>query len=148
MNKQLYEQLEQANARIESLIHLGGMVTDGDSLPDVIDDLLQEDDDTLEEAFPGMPEWVKDALDDRHERGPAFAEWIHEEGRLGFVVQFATPVMRNVDEDGCGTFSWGHYYTHWTYGETLEEATTQALSWVAERRANELQKQRAEAVDA
>ena len=62
MNKQLAQQLWDANARIESMIHIGGMATDGDSLPDVIDDLLQEDDETLADAFPDMPEWVKEVL--------------------------------------------------------------------------------------
>ncbi len=137
MHKKLYEQLEQANARIESLIHLGGMVASGDSLPDVIDDLLQEDSETLENCFPDMPEWVRHELDDSNSRAAAFSEWIHQEGKLGFLVQFATPVMRKLDEH-CAVCSWGRYYTHWTYGETLEEATTQALAWVAERRAKEL----------
>ena len=52
------------------------------------------------------------------------------------------------DEHGGGTYSWGHYYTRWTYGETLEEAASNALEWVAERRAHERQKQRTEAVEA
>jgi hypothetical protein len=145
MNKQLYEQLEQACARIEALIHIGGMVTDGDSMPDVVDDLLQEDDETLAHAFPDMPAWVKEVLDDRHERGPAFAEWVHQDNKLGFVVKFATPVMRNVDGNGCGTYSWGHYYTQWTYGDTLEKATENGLAWVALRRAAEFEKERAAA---
>lgn len=148
MNKQLTQELWDANARIESMIHIGGMAADGDSLPNVLEDLLQEDDETLAHAFPDMPAWVKEVLDDRHERGPAFSEWVHRSGKLGFVVQFATPVMSNVDEHGGGTYSWGHYYTRWTYGETLEEAASNALAWVAERRAHERQKQRTEAVEA
>jgi hypothetical protein len=145
VNKQLHEQLEQATARIEALIHIGGMLTDPDSLPNAIERLLEEDDDTLSHAFPDIPDWVKEALDDLAERGYAFFEWAHQNNKLGFVVQFATPVMRDVDGDGGGTFSWGHYCTRWVYGETLEEAAKRGLEWVAERRAAELEKERGKA---
>jgi hypothetical protein len=138
VNKKLHQQLEEAYARIEMLIHIGGMVTGSDSLPDVIDELLQEDDDMLKHVFPDMPDFVKEVLDDRHERGPAFADWVRQEGKLGFVVQLATPVMK-VEKNGGSAFSWGHYYTHWAYGETLEEAILLGLDWVAKRRQFEIQ---------
>lgn len=141
MNKQLHQQLFQANARIESMIHLGGMITDGDSLPEAIDDLLYEGPETLADVFPDVPASIKEVLNVRDEIHSAFCEWIHQKQRLGFVVQFATPVMSHVDEDGGGTYSWGHYYTHWAYGETLEEAAGKGLAWVAERRASEREKQ-------
>lgn len=141
MNKRLNDQMEEATARIEVVLHIGGMVT-GDSLPEALDDLLHEDDQALESCFPDMPEWVKSALDTHGERQTAFADWVLDIGRLGFVVKFATPVMRNVDEDGCGTYSWSAYYTHWVYGETLEDAAQAGLAWVAQRRADELETQR------
>jgi hypothetical protein len=139
MNRHIYNQLEQATARIESMIHLGGMVT-SDSVPDAIDDLLQEDDDTLLHVFPDMPEWVKEELNDRLMRGSAFSEWLSQTGKLGFVVQFATPVMRHLGTCGATHYSWGHYYTRWTYGDTLEEALQFGLAWVNERRAAEVEK--------
>lgn len=147
MNKQLSRKLEQATARVETMIHLGCMVTDASSLPEALDDLLQ-DDDTLVQAFPDMPEWVKAALDSRHERGEAFSEWVCQEEKFGFVIQFATPVMRNIDKNGCGSYSWGYYSTRWVYGETLEEAVTNGIAWVAKRRAAEIEKQNARAVEA
>lgn len=144
MNKQLFEKLLEQTARIQSIIHIGGMVTDGDSLPDAIDDLLEEDDATLEQCFPDMPDWVKQELNDRHMRGSAFVEWVLQSEKLGFVVQFATPVMRNLGE-GSRSYSWGYYCTHWVYGENLEEAVTKALSWVSDCRAKEMKKQSAKA---
>jgi hypothetical protein len=141
MNKQLNEQLEQATARIEQLIHLGGMAAAGDSLPDPIRDLLDEDDKTLIEIWPDLPAWVMEVLSDSTEGPEAFSQWVHDSGTLGFVVKIATPLMRNVTEPGCGTFSWGNYYTRWFYGETLEEASERGLAWVNERREAEFSKE-------
>jgi hypothetical protein len=142
MNKQLNEQLEQATARIEQLIHLGGMVAAGDSLPDPIRDLLDEEDKTLIEIWPDLPAWVMEVLSDRTEGPEAFSQWAHDSGTLGFVVEIATPVMRPLGDGAC-SFSWGNYYTRWFYGETLEEATKRGLVWVDERRADELKKKKA-----
>lgn len=142
MNRQLHEQLADAIARIEKLIHIGGMAVDGDSMPDAIDDLLDEDVQTLLKVFPGMPDWVQDELDDRRGRGSAFAEWVHQEGKLGFLVNFATPVMRNVHQRGCGSYSWGSYYTNWIYGETMDEAMQLGLAWVQNLRDKEFAKTR------
>lgn len=145
MNSQLYEQLEQATARIEQLLHIGGMVAGSDSMPDPLRDLLDEDDETLTMVFPGLPDWVKEAMSDRDEGPDAFHQWVHDSGALGFVVQFATPLMRDLDSPGCGTFSWGSYYTHWVYGDTLEQAIERGLAWVDERRAREWEKAQAKA---
>lgn len=143
MNKQLNEQLSGAVARIEKLIHIGGMAADGDSMPDAIDELLDEDVETLLKVFPGMPDWVQEELDDRRGRGAVFAEWVHQDGKLGFVVNFASPVMSNVQHHGCGSYSWGSYYTTWIYGETLEEAMQLGLAWVQSLRDDEFAKTRA-----
>jgi hypothetical protein len=136
MNKEFAQQLEDATARIEALLHIGGMLTDGDSIPDPLRELLEDsDDEDLAKLFPGIPGWITESLADGDFSD--FAGWVHREGRLGFLVQFATPVMRG--NESCRTYSWGHYGTRWIYAETLEKAVTLGLKWVTERRAKESQ---------
>lgn len=134
MNKELSHKLESVTTRIETLLHIGGMVTDCDSMPEVLREMLGEQDDKqLSQLFPNIPKRVIEALDD--DDLSEFAEWVHLEGRLGFLVQFATPVMRHYA--GAKTYSWGYYRTHWFYGETLQQATERGLEWAAECRAKE-----------
>jgi hypothetical protein len=127
--------LEEATARIETILHIGAMTTDGDCLPTALEDMLQDQDtDDLKRLFPGMPARVMETFD---EGEPSeFVEWVYRHKRLGFLVLFATPVMKHISEGHC-SYSWGHYGTRWVYADTLDDALQQGLAWVAERRAKE-----------
>lgn len=136
MNKNLAQKLENATARIQALLHIGGMLTDGDSIPDPLRELLEDlNDKELAKLFPGIPGWVAESI--VSEDFSEFAGWVHQENRLGFLVQFATPVMRG--DKKCRTYSWGYYRTQWVYAETLAKAVNLGLGWVAECRTKELQ---------
>lgn len=131
-----FEKLEQATARIERIIYLAGAMAAIDRFPDDLNDFLNdEDDDTIAECFGETPDWVDLPL-----RGDESAvwvcEWLRDAGKFGFLVQFATPVMKPYSPTG-RTFSWGYYSTKWIYAETVEEAIDKGLAWVAERRAKE-----------
>lgn len=136
MNKTISRQLEEATARIETILHIGAMATDDDCLPTALEDMLQDqDNEDLQRLFPGLPTDVLDDFDDGSDP-TGFVDWLRYSDRLGFLVQFATPVIRHHDSGGC-SYSWGHYGTRWFYAETLEDAVQQGLAWVAERRAKE-----------
>jgi hypothetical protein len=127
--------LEEATARIEALLHIGAMSTDHDCLPTALVDMLEDQGSSdLERLFPGIPAWVVEAFDtgDFSE----FVTWAHRHKRLGFLVLFATPLMKHISE-GHIRYSWGHYATCWVYADTLDDALQQGLAWVAERRKKE-----------
>jgi hypothetical protein len=137
MSNKLFQQLEGATARIETLLHIGGMITDCCSIPESFREMLEDQSRAeLEEIFPGIPDWAVESIDDNDLT--EFLEWLHEEDRFGFLVQFATPVMEGSED--FKTYSWGYYGTRWVYSESLEEAIELGLKWVAERRAKELRK--------
>jgi hypothetical protein len=141
-NKEIAQQLEDVTARIEALIHIGGMLTDSERIPDSIREMLSElDGEQIDELFPGIPDWAIENSDDGDYSD--FTDWVYEQGRLGFLVQFATPIMRG--DESCRTYSWGCYGTRWVYAETLSEAVELGLKWVAERRAQEALKSAATA---
>lgn len=138
MNKELFQKLENATARIESLLHIGGMLTDDDSVSDPLRQVLAgSDDEELAKLFPGIPDWVADSI--FNEDFSEFAEWVYEEDRLGFLVEFATPVMRG--DEKCRTYTWSRYKTCWVYAETLPEAVELGIEWVAKCRAAELRQE-------
>lgn len=132
MNKEINQQLEDASARIESMLHIGGMVTNIYTIPEALRDMLRDQED-LAQVIPGVPPEVIEEID--RDDFDAFSEWAIDNDKLGFLVQFATPVMKHHTTGR--TYSWGHYGTRWVYGETLEEAVKTGLEWVAERRIKE-----------
>ena len=134
-NKEILQELDAATARIETLLHIGGMAADGDTLPECIREMLgEQSNEELLELFPGIPEDLLEGIDE--EEYSQFMEWLVRNERLGFLAQLATPVMRGVTS----TYSWGYYSTKWFYAETLKEAVELGLKWVADRRAEELKK--------
>lgn len=141
-NKVTAETLDNATARIDRIVWLAAMSSDF-SFAEPLEDLLECEADLLRKLFPWVP-------------GDVFAGSVTDEvaemvmfhsaeaGKLGFVIQMATPVMRPYK--GGRSFSWGWYSTAWFYGETLDEALQAGLAWVAERRAAEDAKAALEAV--
>ena len=99
-------------------------------------ELLCEDDDTLNECFGALPEWLIDALDNRDETAEAFYQWAIETGHLGFAIQMATPVM-TWHCNNSASFSWGYYSTRWVYADTFDAAVDAGLTWVQDCRRKE-----------
>lgn len=134
--KKLYEQLSNATARMESLVCIGGMLGDGDSPAEPLQDLLEEEPAVFRRCFPDAPSWLHKALDSREDAAEAFGEWAVTTGKLGFALKIATPKMTHHGSKSC-RYSWGYYMTAWVYGDTLDEAVARGLEWVAESRAYE-----------
>lgn len=131
--KKLYERLADATLRMECVVLLAGMVNDGDSMADPLSNLLEEvDDKTLQECFPDMPAALLADRDDEELFRESFCWWASETGKWGFAVQFARPVM-TLTKSGGASFSWGHYYTTWRYGDTLAQAVARGVAWAKER---------------
>ena len=130
--KSLREQLDQETVRIDRIILLAGAMTDGAFSDDLNEFLDDEDEKTIEECFGKIPEWV-DIDAHGYMRNDSISEWLYGEGKLGFLIQFATPVMEKTGKNS-RSFSWGYYGTQWIYAETFEEAIAGGMKWVKSRR--------------
>lgn len=137
--KTIYKQLDVLTVRMEKVFLLAGMLNDDDAMPDQFRDFLEfGDDDELRRCFPDMPESVlaeRDNGDDAWR--DAFIDWAHKAEKLGFMIQFARPLMRWSPNLQDGTYSWGHYSTRWVYGDTLAQAVALGKKWANEREAAE-----------
>ena len=137
--EKIYQQLEQATTRMDNVVVLAGMLSDGDNIPDVLRDLLDEEPDALAKCFPEMPKSIA-RIDDSEEFQAAFFGWVLRNKKLGFVVQFARPVMKWDSSGRSASYSWGRYNTTWIYGDTLAQAVKLGLAWAKARKAIELGK--------
>jgi len=132
-----HDRLEDAELRMEVVLLLAGMLNGGAELSEPLLKLLdEEDDDALIRCFPSIP---KELLAARHEDTEIWHEeffrWAVSTNLLGYVVQFATPVMKH---RGLGSmFTWGHFYTRWVYGDTMNDVVKLGLAWAEERRSAE-----------
>lgn len=132
----IIEKLYDANARIERVIFLAGALAGQDAFADDLNEFFDDEDvETIEECLGGIPTWV-DLGASRWERSDDIYEWLTAAGKLGFLVQFATPVMTKRTEFA-RSFSWGYYKTKWFYAETIDEAIAKGLAWIEECRAAE-----------
>ena len=116
--------------RIEQIIHIGTMCMD-DAWPEI-----------AKEAFEREEVWVAIGIEEPDDVSTeAWGEAIRDACKLGFLVQFATPVPENFYERGY-SFSWGWYSTKWIYDESFESACKKAMEWrdefVEKRRAKEM----------
>lgn len=132
--KLVMEKLFEATARIEQVIWIAGALAAGDDMAEDLQEFFQfEDDKTIERCFGPIPDYVDF---DAHGFDEAISEWMSAIGEFGFLVKFATPVMKPSGR-GSRSFSWGYYSTQWIYAETLDEAVEKGLAWVSECRARE-----------
>lgn len=129
--KAYYERLSEATVRMEQMVLLAGMLSDGDSLPGVMSELLDEDPDVQKRCFPDMPDEIS-SLNEADEFKEAFMHWAWSSNKWGFVVQFARPVMRWDKAGTSADFSWGYYNTAWLYGDSIEEVVDRGLAWAKE----------------
>lgn len=135
--KPIHDRLEDAALRMEVVLLLTGMLNGGGELSDPLLKLLdEEDDDALIRCFPSMP---KELLAARQEDAELwhdlFFRWAVSANMMGFVVQFATPVMKH--QGVASMFTWSHFYTRWVYGNTMNEVVKHGLAWAEERRSAE-----------
>jgi len=132
--KLVMEKLFEATARIEQVIWIAGALAAGDDMAEELREFFEyEDNETIERCFGPIPDYVDL---EAHGFDEAISEWIQAIGEFGFLVKFATPVMKPSGR-GCRLFSWGYYSTKWVYAKTLDEAVEQGLAFVSARRASE-----------
>ena len=134
-NREIFQELDDATARIETLLHIGGMAMNANMLPECLREMLRDQSNQeLLELFPGISENLLEGIDS--EEYTELWDWLVRNEQLGFLVQFATPVMRR--RGIISTYSWGDYTTKWIYADTLGESVALGLKWVADYRAKEL----------
>lgn len=131
--KQRLDIVEQHLLRIEAIVDLAAAFgsdqaerPDG-ALEEVLDDLFCGE---RRSCDPSMHP-LFDIADRIHGDDKDYEELAYQLARankLGYVVQFATPVRENADENGC-SFSWGHCYLKWFYGENLDHVWQLAKAW-------------------
>lgn len=132
----ILEKLNDATARVDRCIFIAGALAACDSFPSDIDDFFDDEDkETIEKCFGEIPEFVD--IDGRgYERAEGIFEWLRDSRKLGFLVNFATPVMTPTGKNS-RSFSWDYYNIQWIYADTLEEALDKGLAWVETQRVSE-----------
>ena len=143
----LPQRLFDETARIEQILHFGSMFGDGESPSPPMEEFM-DDSDWYEQCLPDLPKWVIKALDRGGQAArDAFSQWINDERKYGFALQFATPVMEHIKTGGetlTRSYSWGCYRAHWVYAGTFAAAVEKGFAWVAEWRAVESSRSRSD----
>mgnify|MGYP000867274884 CR=1 FL=1 len=111
-----------SSIRVEKLIHLGTMCMD-DVWPEIASEAFEEDAEDVWEALEHLE--PDDACKEE------WSETLRCIRKLGFLVQFATPVPYGFSGNGYSC-SWGQYTTQWIYGDSFELACARALKWQEE----------------
>lgn len=121
MDKKLVIELVDGSVRAEAIFHLGAQcITDEFSWPSELEDLFN---DCYEDVFNAI------GIEPPEDEDKGYIiEHLLENNKLGFLVQFATPVPRDITESGF-TFSWGYYTTKLIYSDNFDDACKQALVW-------------------
>lgn len=131
------DKMFDANVRMEMVIYLAGQLAGHNTLPDALEEFFDTEElDTIQECFGEIPPNIDLDETSRWERDEQINEWLSNSETLGFLVQFATPVMES-DGTGGSIFSWGCYTTKWVYAETMDEAVVKGLAWAEECRRKE-----------
>lgn len=133
MTEKLAQRFADQTARIDKVVVLAALADSADV--EVFEDLLE-----LAEAKDlvrlfGMPQGMAETMITDGDVQELW-DWCATSGRYGFLLGFATPVMKKRAE-GHHSYSWGSFYSHWVYGDTWDEALEAGFAWVDERRAAE-----------
>lgn len=134
--KALQEKLLDATARIEQIVCIAAAMGDGEEFSGPLQELLEEDDESLRECFGEQVDSLLELIAD-DATVECFQDWALHNNKLGFAVQFATPVFRGATTESMRSYSWGCYSTRWVYGDTFDEAVSAGLAWVAEQASGE-----------
>ncbi len=132
-NVAILRKFDNKTARAEDIIYLAACFADECNRPmeRLLDDICCDDED-IKRVLGDVPERVIDMW--THGECDALLEYVYHNNRLGFAVKFATPVTKPYKESGVLSYSWGHYYTRWVYGDTLDDAFEAGFAWVDEMR--------------
>lgn len=123
--------LEDATVRFEQVFWLGGVLTDLTALPYDFREALSAEWESILSPFNDATDYLGFDEDDND----AFAEWLFNSRRFGFLVKVATPIMQPLTK--VTLYSWEHCATQWLYAETIQEATQQATVWAQTQRLQE-----------
>lgn len=121
--QQIISEFYDSSVRVEKVLHLGTMCMD-DAWPDIAQETFEDDADIWTALGMAEPELESDDPE-------GWSETIRDARKLGFLIQFATPVPDRFYEGGF-SFSWGWYTTRWIYDESFESACEQAMKWQKE----------------
>jgi hypothetical protein len=134
--RELAERFYEHSARIDQVILLAALADSPDS--EVVEDFIELAEEADLVRLFGMS--VADAEQVLEEGAELLYDWCSVSEKLGFLVKFATPVMKPMKSGG-HMGSWNSFYTHWVYADTMDQALEAGFAWVAERRADEKDKQ-------
>lgn len=135
-HKERSSELFNEALRVDRVIYLAGAISQGDSFPSDLEDFFEDQDlKNIVECLGPIPSFV-DMDAKPFERSESVSEWLYSRGKFGYLVQMATPVMAKRSQSS-RSFTWGHYYTHWFYGEEMDDAVRAGLAWAADMRAKE-----------
>ncbi len=131
--KQRLEITEQHLLRIEHIVDLAAALgseqfehPDG-PLEEVLDDLLSGERRSIDASMHPLFD-IADLIEGDYKDYCELAHQLARANKLGYVVQFATPVRQNAKENSCA-FTWGHCYLNWFYAETMEQIWVLAQKW-------------------
>lgn len=120
-----------SNIRVDALVHLATSGTQG-ALHNTVEDHFKNEWDEIWAAIGLKAPEDEDA--------DAIACTLVDHNHLGFLVNVATPVPKNITETGY-SYSWSNYTSKWFYGEDLEAVYETAMEWQAEYMAKQRAKQ-------
>lgn len=132
MNKDLHKKLKETHCRIESVISLAGAFgdVDGDVFPcRALKDFFDEPYDSIAKTFGVSNEEIW-SLNDEFE----IYNFIDDRNKWGFLIEFATPVMKYDDDCDDPQYSWGHYRAAWIYADSFDRAIDNGIAWVESMR--------------
>lgn len=122
-SKMISSEFFDRSIRAEIIIHIGSQLHDDSAWPENIQETFDYCWDDIWESAGLEPPESEDKVD-------VFQRFYHA-GKLGFLIQFATPIPKNITETG-HSFSWGCFTQKWIYADTYEEACQQATQWQEE----------------
>ena len=118
-HKEIGQLMFDTTMRAERILHFASQGME-DSFPDDLKNAFESDWEDI---------WKAVGIDEpENEENWAIAETLINSNKLGFLVQMATPVPKDVGEHGY-SYSWGFYQMKWFYGESLDEVYKAAGQW-------------------
>lgn len=135
ISRKMYDE----NLRIEKIVYLAGQL--GESIAEDAKDLLEDSSvEDLNDIFGTLPQYMIEAIEDGHDE--EIASWLIDEGKLGYVVQFASPIRERFGGSKFFSMSWGYYRTKWIYGETIEETIRTGMNWAKSMSDKDMEKKK------
>lgn len=129
-NQRRYEAAENHLLRVEQFVDIAAAIAadcfehPSGALEDFVDELIVGVDAHTDQSMVPLIE----AADGWGDIPEELAGELGRRNLTGFAIQFATPVYHSATKD-CRSYSWGHCYLKWVYGNTLNEAWSAAIRW-------------------